>query len=142
MKKMSFQIQYISIIITYFVTKMQAFFFLFYYKKLVFYVLFLISFYFFSLHFLFLFLVLNYFLLLLITISLFLLFFNFLSSSFFSLNMHILCLTFGYCTNHPKNQPTFYASNVSIANETNVYFVTLAQVFHIELYVFEVLLMQ
>jgi len=50
----------------------------------------------------FFFLVLNYFLLLLITISLFLLIIYIPSSSFFSLSMHILCPTFGYCTNHPK----------------------------------------
>jgi hypothetical protein len=48
------------------------------------------------------FLVLNYFLLLFITISLFLLLFSFFIIIIFSLNIHILCPTFGYYTNHPK----------------------------------------
>jgi hypothetical protein len=41
--------------------------------------------------------------------------FYFLSSSFFSLNMHNLCPTYGYCTTIQKNQLTIYASNVGIA---------------------------
>jgi hypothetical protein len=58
--------------------------------------------------------------------------------------MHILCPTFGYCTTIQKNQPAFYASNVVLQthyNKTNVYFVALMQVFHIQLYVVEVFLM-
>jgi hypothetical protein len=56
--------------------------------------------------------------------------------------MHILCPTFGYTTQTiQKTKQTFYAPNVGIANhsnKTNVFFVILIQVFHIELYVFEV----
>ncbi len=101
MKTMLLQIQYTSIIITYFVSKMQAIFL----GKYIFLCLFLIKkiFYFFSFLIIFIFLVLNYFLLLLITISLFLLIFIFFIIIIFSLNMHVLCPTFGYCTNHPKN---------------------------------------
>jgi len=60
-------------------------------------------------------------------------------SSFFSLSMHILCPTFGYCTNYPKKLDDilcFKGGYCKIMfNKTNVYFMTLIQVFHIELYV-------
>ncbi len=113
MKTMAFQIQYISIIITCCVTKMQAFFLKKFllnsyslFEKIIyfffqFFFFFFLSFTFSPLNFFLLFFVPSYFLLLFITIF-FLLFFIFLSSSFFSLNMNILCPTFGYCTNHPK----------------------------------------
>jgi hypothetical protein len=62
------------------------------------------------------------------------------------LNMHILCPTFGYCTNHPKNLGDILCFKGGyckiIFNKINVYFVTLMQIFHIEFYVFEVFLMQ
>jgi hypothetical protein len=58
------------------------------------------------------------------------------------LNMHILCPTFGYCTNHPKELASILCVLHNLFNKTNVYFVNIMQLFHIELYVFEVLLMQ
>ncbi len=72
----------------------------------------------------------------------FLLVFYFLCSLFFSLSMHILWSTFGYSpqTNRHFILQMWVLQNHS--NKTNIYFVTIMQVFHIELYVFEVLLMQ
>jgi hypothetical protein len=105
MKRMLFLIQYTSIIITYFVRKMQAFFSLFFLDFFLSKINFLSCFFFyFFLNFSFkLFsLVLNYFPLLYITIILFLLFFYFFTIIIFSLSMHILCPTFGYYTNHSK----------------------------------------
>jgi len=60
--------------------------------------------------------------------------------------MHILCPTFGYIAQTiQKNQLAFYAQMwvfQNHSNKTNVYFMTIMQVFHIEFYVFEILLMQ
>jgi hypothetical protein len=53
--------------------------------------------------------------------------------------MLILCPTFGYCTNYKKKPGDilcFKGGYCKITfNKTNVYSVTLIQVFHIELYV-------
>jgi hypothetical protein len=139
MKTMSFQIQYTSIIITYFVTKMEAFFFSSF--KLFFY-LFLFSFFLLNTFFPFFFFFKFYYL------SQVVYFFQilFFIVIIFSLSMHILCPTFGYCTNHPKKSNQHFMLQMWVLqnhyDKTNVYFVTLMQVFHIKLYVFEVLLMQ
>jgi len=138
MKTMSFQIQYTSIIITYFVTKMQAFFFssfkLFFYLFLFFFPFeYLLSF-FFKKKIYYLSQVVYFFQILFFIVII------------FSLSMHILCPTFGYCTNHPKKSNQHFMLQMWVLqnhyDKTNVYFVTLMQVFHIKLYVFEVLLMQ
>ncbi len=112
---MSFQIQYISIIITSFVTKMQAFFCFLIYFSMSFFVL--IVFCSFKILFPFyIFVGFRLFSSIIYHNCFFLLVFYFLSSSFFSLNMHILCPTFGYIGQTiQKNQPTFYVSNVGIA---------------------------
>ncbi len=141
---MSFQIQYTSIIITYFVTKMQTFFsFAFCYKKqyIFFYV-----FFFLLVFSIFFFLLLYYFLQLFITInfSFSLLFFIFII--FFIEHAYFMPNIWIYCINHPKKPTNIlcfkcgYCKNHS--NKINVYFVTLMQVFHIELYIFEVFLVQ
>ncbi len=69
-------------------------------------------------------------------------FFYFVSSSIFSLSMHILCPTFGYCTNHPKKTSRHFMLQMWVlqnhSNKTNVYFVTLMQVFHNKIYNFDI----
>ncbi len=81
-----------------FVTKMQAFLFLSFFwdllfcRLLFFFFFYFFSFYFFSCSKLF-FSIIDH---------IFFYFSKFFFILIFSLNMHILCPTFGYCTNHPK----------------------------------------
>jgi hypothetical protein len=142
---MSFQIQYISIIITYFVTKMQAFFsFLNYFSIFFCFLLFfqkkiLLNYFFF-------FLVLDYFLPVFITISLFPIFFYFLiviivfiEHAYFMRNIWVLHKPSKRTNQHFMLQMWVLQNH---SNKTNAYFVTFMQVFHIEFYVFEIILMQ
>ncbi len=141
LKTMLFQIQYNSIITTYFVIKMQDLFFSFFFVS--------ISFFqnnFSKLFFLFFSLLNSYFLFLVlfITISFSLLIFRiYIIISFFIEHAYFMHPTFGYCKNHLKSL-AFYGSNVGkfqISWSKHVYFVIPMQIFHIEFYVSKGLLL-
>ncbi len=120
MKAMSFQIQYTLMIITYLVTKMQAFFFFF-----LFWIPIL-----FKIPFLCFFISSNYFSIVLIF---------FIEHAYFMPNIWVLHKPSKKVNQHFMLQMWILQNH---SNKTNVYFVTLMQVYHIKLYVFEILLIQ